>query len=261
MKTERIAFGFVLVASTVSTPLMPTGFHWAFVILTTSGGGGVPGVTVTLAVWPNHVPVIVTGVAAATREVAMLNVQLDRFWGTVISDGTDATAGLLLLRKTTAPSTAPVNVAVPVLFAVPTIVVGEAVTLFSVGPAGGAGLTSMFAVRGTLSTAAMIWTGVNGAAALLVIVNVASWVNGGMTMFAGTWAAFGSLEKSRTVVGLGSANASVTSPVALAPLFTMLGVIVRPPRGLAEAAAGKASTSRTTSAPTKCRTRRIWGPP
>src|SRR4051794_29636978 len=181
MKTERIAFGFVLVASTVSTPLMPTCFHWAFVILTTSGAGGVPGVTVTvtLAVLPNHVPVIVTGVAVATREVAMLNVQLERFWGTVISDGTDATAGLLLLRKTTAPSTAPVNVAVPVLFAVPTIVVGEAVTLFSVGPAGGAGLTSMFAVRGAVSAAALIWAGGDGGAGVLVVGDVAPLGDGG----------------------------------------------------------------------------------
>src|ERR1700750_672495 len=50
MKTERMAFGFVLVASMVSTPLIPTCFHCAFVILTTSGAGGVPGVTVTVNV-------------------------------------------------------------------------------------------------------------------------------------------------------------------------------------------------------------------
>src|SRR3954454_10212978 len=81
MKTERIAFGFVLVAWTVSWPLMPTCFHCAFVIRTTSGGGGVPGVTVTVtvAVLPNHVAVILTGVAAVTREVAMLNVLVERF--------------------------------------------------------------------------------------------------------------------------------------------------------------------------------------
>src|SRR4029079_7488878 len=192
------------------------------------GGGGVPGVTVTvtLAVLPNHVPVIVNGVAVVTREVAMLNVQFERLFGTVISDGTDATAGLLLVRLTTAPSTAPVNVTVPVLFAVPTIVVGEAVTLFSVGPGGAAGLTDMFAVRGTLWAEAMIWTGVNGAAALLVIVKKTSVTFGGTTMLAGTWAAFGSLEKRRTVVGFGSGNAIWRSPVALAPLLTMLGEIV-----------------------------------
>src|SRR4051794_34567008 len=98
MNTERIAFGFVLVAWTVSWPLMPTGFHCAFVIRTVSGGGGVPGVTVTvtLAVLPNQVAVILTAVGAVTRDVAMLNVQLERFWGTTISDGTLATAGLLL---------------------------------------------------------------------------------------------------------------------------------------------------------------------
>jgi hypothetical protein len=57
---------------------------------------------------------------------------------------------LLLLRLTTAPSfIAPVNVTLPVLFAVPTMVAGVAETAFSVGPAGAAGLTDMFAVRGS----------------------------------------------------------------------------------------------------------------
>src|SRR5690349_18848244 len=260
MKTERIAFGFVLVAWIVSCPLMPTGFHCAFVILTTSGGGGVPGVTVTVtvAVLPNQVAVIRTGVAAVTREVAMLNVLVERFWETTVSDGTEATAGLLLERFTTAPWViTPVNATVPVLFAVPMIVVGTADTDFSVGPGGGAGLTSMFAVRGTLSTAAVIWTGVKGAAALLVIVKNASVVNGGTTMLLGTWAAFGSLEKSRTVVGLGSANARVTSPVALAPLLTMLGATVRPLMLLAEASPVQETASRTASATTGGRTRRM----
>jgi hypothetical protein len=54
-----------------------------------------PGVTVTftVAVLPNQVAVIVTGVAAVTRDVAMLNVEFERPCETVVSDGTVATAG------------------------------------------------------------------------------------------------------------------------------------------------------------------------
>ena len=50
----------------------------------------------------------------------------------------------------------------------------------------------------------------------------------------------GALENSSTVVGFGSANAICRSPVALCPLFTTPGVMVRPFSALAEAAVGMA---------------------
>ena len=51
-KTDRIAFGFVLVASIVSRPASSV----AFLIATRSAGAGAPGVTVTVVVrvMPNH---------------------------------------------------------------------------------------------------------------------------------------------------------------------------------------------------------------
>ena len=66
-KTDRIAFGFVLVASIVRSPRL----HVAFLIATRSAAAGAPGITVTVVVrvTPNHDAVIVTVVLAVTGEV------------------------------------------------------------------------------------------------------------------------------------------------------------------------------------------------
>src|SRR6476659_6441291 len=100
-KTLRIAFGLVLVASIVSRPR----FQLAFVILTTSAAGGLPGVMVTVAVrvTSNQRAVIVTGVDELTGDVARLNVLVDVLALTTVSCGTRAIAGLLLESCTTAP--------------------------------------------------------------------------------------------------------------------------------------------------------------
>ena len=74
----------------------------------------------------------------------------------------------------------------------------------------------------------------------MVIVKNTSVTSGGTTMLAGTCAADGSLENNSTVVGFGSANAIVRSPVALCPLLTTPGVMVRLFSALAEAAEGMA---------------------
>src|SRR4051794_5646395 len=105
--TLRIAFGFVLVASIVSSP----DFHVALVMRTVSGAGGAPGVTVIVAVrlTSNQVAVIVTVVGADTDDVARLKVLVDALALTTVSCGTRATVGWLLASRTTAPwVTAPV---------------------------------------------------------------------------------------------------------------------------------------------------------
>ena len=93
-KTDRIAFGFVLVASMVSSPF----FQDAFLIATRSAAAGAPGVTVTVVVrvMPNHRAVIVTGVVALTAEVLIANAPLDARPLTIALAGTCRTAGLLL---------------------------------------------------------------------------------------------------------------------------------------------------------------------
>src|SRR5215211_2889228 len=100
--TDRIALGFVLVASIVSRPA----FQVAVRIATRSGGAGAPGVTVIVVVrvTPNQVAVIVTVVLAPTDEVVTGKAPLDWPPLTTVSDGTCTTAGLLLLSWTTRPS-------------------------------------------------------------------------------------------------------------------------------------------------------------
>ena len=80
---------------------------------------------------------------------------------------------MLLASLTIAPSVGPVNVTVPVAALPPVSVEGIADTEVSEGPAGVAALTERFAVRGTFCTAAVIWTMVGGAAALVAIGKLA----------------------------------------------------------------------------------------
>src|SRR4051794_20911513 len=226
---------------------------------TLSAAGAAPGLTVSTVdlTMPIHVAVIVADVCVVTVVVDTLNVALDRFALTTVSAGTVATAGLLLLRLTTAPSGIDcVKLTVPVELEPPVTLVGLSETALRLPPAGGAGLTLMFAVRGTLSTEAVICTGVNGADAVDVMVKVTSCTNAGTTMLAGTWAADGALENSSTVVGAGSGKAICRKPVVDAPLLTMLGWMVRPFRALADATPG---TARTTSSAARDERRRMVG--
>src|SRR6478672_3459674 len=84
--TDRIAFGFVLVASIVSRPA----FQVAFVIRTVSAAGGAPGVRVIVVVRviANHDAVIVTVVVAVTGDVLTANAPVDWPPLTTVSAGT-----------------------------------------------------------------------------------------------------------------------------------------------------------------------------
>jgi hypothetical protein len=219
-KTDRIAVGFVLVASIVSRPA----FHLAFVILTRSAGAGAPWVSVSVAVrvTPNQVAVMVAVVVVVTAEVVTANAPLAVPPLTTAFAGTCTRAGLLLESSTIDPSVAPVKATVPVAELPPVSVDGRTDTVDSVGPGGGAALTDRFAVRGTFWIAAVIWTMLGAAAALVEIVKVtASWP-GAATTEAGTVATDGSLLNNSTVVALES-GISVTVPCEDAPPRTESG--------------------------------------
>ena len=190
-KTLRIAFGLVLVASIVSSPL----FQVAFVILHDVGGRWGPGVTVMVVVLvtPNQLAVIVTLVAVVTVEVARLKVLVAVLALTTVSCGTRAMAGWLLDSCTTAPWViGAVNRTVPVAFWPPTIDVGTKDTDDSEGPAGVAALTDRMWVREMLSgVAPMICTISRRAAAFEVIVKVPVVCPAGMVIDTGTWATDG----------------------------------------------------------------------
>ena len=128
-----MAFGFVLVASIFRVPFGPgPGRHSAFLMVTLSAAGGVPGATVTVvvAVLPNHVAVIV---AVVVRGGHARGGDLEGVarppWLTTICWGTCTTAGLLLASVTTAPSfIGPVKLTVPVALLPPMIRAGVADT-------------------------------------------------------------------------------------------------------------------------------------
>src|SRR3954454_9576269 len=222
MKTDRIAFGFVLVALIVSRPF----FHVAVWIATRSGAAGGPGVSVIVVVrvMSNHFAVIVTVVLALTGLVVTGNALLALPLLMTRSAGTWTSAGLLVESCTFAPSgVAAVNVIVPVAGLPPVSVFATTETAVSDGPAGRAALTERFVERGVLPTHAVIWTIVSGAAAFVLIGNVAVSTCGGTTTCDGTLATLGSELNSRTVVLSASENARVTVPVAVAPSRTMDG--------------------------------------
>src|SRR4051794_7689948 len=221
MKTLRIAVGFVLVASMVSS----RAFQRAFVIVTRSAAGGVPGVPVMVVVrvTPNHAAVMVIVRFEVTDFVLTEKAALAAPPLTTRSAGTCTTAGSLVDSRTSAPSVAPLKVTVPVAAPPPTTLFGATDTDVSEGPAGVAWFTTSVAVRGTLPIAAVMETNVSGAAALVVMVNVAVVDPVGTTTVAGTAATVGSELKSSTVVGTTSAKAVVTVPCDEAPSRTWSG--------------------------------------
>src|SRR5262249_27578888 len=116
------------------------------------GGGGGGGLTGSTAVReaPPKGPAIVTGVAAVTAVGGSEKFALSAPAATVTLAGTPATVVLLLDSVTIAPpvGAAVVNVAVPVLPAPPTTLVGLTVTEDRLGGAG-TGLTVRMAERVT----------------------------------------------------------------------------------------------------------------
>src|SRR4051794_28265944 len=201
-------------------------FQRAFVIVTRSAAGGVPGVTVIVVVrvTPTHAALMVTVVFDVTGVVLTGKAAVAAPPFTTVSLGTCTTAGLLVDSRTFAPFVTPVKVTVPVAAPPPTTVVGVTDTDVSEGPAGVAWFTTRVAVRGTFAIAAVMVTKVSGAAALVVIVNVAELDPAGTTTVAGTAATEGAPLNSSTVVGTTSAKPVVTVPVELAPSRTWSGL-------------------------------------
>src|SRR3954470_23012222 len=224
-------------------------FQRAFVIVTRSAAGGVPGVTVIVVVrvTPTHAALMVTVVLDVTGFVLTGKAALAAPPLTTVSLGTCTTAGLLEDSKTFAPFVTPVKVTVPVAAPPPTTLVGATDTAVSDGPAGVAWLTTSVAVRGTLAIAAVMVTNVSGAAALVVIVNVADDEPAGTTTVAGTAATFGALLNSSTVVGTVSAKSVVTVPCELAPSRTWSGFTDNDEMKLARAVPGRPNTAAATT--------------
>src|SRR4051794_3895032 len=219
--TLRIAFGFVLVALMVSSPLLQVAVWMA----TLSGAAGGPGVSVIVVVRvrSNHFAVIVTVVVALTADVVIGNALVDLPRLTSLSAGTWTSAGWLLDRWRLAPSVGGVRGMVPVAGRARVSVFGTTDTADSDGPAGRAGFTDRLAERGVLPTHAAIWTIVGGAAAFVEIGNAADCDPAGTITEDGTVAIDVSPLKSSTFVASGSGNASVTVPVAVAPSRTCDG--------------------------------------
>src|SRR5262249_14434802 len=138
--------------------------------------GGGAGFTDSVAVReaPPKLPVTVTDVVAVTAVVVRPKVALVAPAGTGTLGGTVATAVLLLDSVPTAPpvGAAALNVAVPVLEAPPTTLVGLTVTAERVGAAG-VGLTVNEAARETAPRVPVIVTPVEAVTALVAIVKVA----------------------------------------------------------------------------------------
>src|SRR5262245_58244451 len=139
--TERIAFGFELVASILTNRLLLT----ALVIRTTSAGAGAPGVMVTVVVrmMPNQLAVMVAVLVAVTGLVVTANAPRERPPGTSAVSGTCSTDGSLLDSCTTAPSGVPLNCTVPVAGLPPVMTAGVTEIDDNEAPAGGAELTEM----------------------------------------------------------------------------------------------------------------------
>src|SRR3954453_14427282 len=234
-------------------------FQRAFVIVTRSAAGGVPGVTVMVVVrvTPTHAALMVTLVLDVTGFVLTGKAALAAPPLTTVSLGTCTTAGLLEDSKTFAPFVTPVKVTVPVAAPPPTTLVGATDTAVSDGPAGVAWLTTSVAVRGTLAIAAVMVTNVSGAAALVVIVNVAELEPAGTTTLAGTAATDGAPLNSSTVVGTTSAKSVVTVPVELAPSRTLSGLTDSDEMKLARAVPGRPTIVAEMSSAVRTRARRM----
>jgi len=167
--------------------------------------------------------VIVTVVATVTGDVVTGNAPLEAPPLTTVSAGTLETAVLLENSCTTAPSVTPVNCNVPVAGLPPVRLLGVTETADKDGPAGVAAFTDRFAVRGTLPIAAVSTTIVAGAAAFVLIGNVADKAPAGTMTDDGTEATDASLLNSSAVVGAGSGKARATVPTDAAPFLTVSG--------------------------------------
>ena len=190
--------------------------------------GGGAGLTVSTAVReaPPKVPEIVTGVAAVTAVVVIEKFALSAPAATVTLAGTLATVVLLLDSVTIAPpvGAAVVNVAVPVLPAPPTTLVGLTVTDDRVGAAG-TGLTVSTAERETPANVPEIDNAVEAVTGVVVMVKVALVAPAATVTLAGTVAtAVLALLRPTRAPPVGAADVRVTVPCDELPPTTDVGV-------------------------------------
>ena len=179
-----------------------------------AGGGG--GLTVSTAVReaPPKVPEIVTGVATVTAVVVMEKFALSAPAATVTLAGTLATVVVLLDSVTIAPpvGAAEVNVAVPVLAAPPTTLVGLTVTEDKLA-GGGGGLTVSTAERETALKVPVIDSAVEAVTDVVVTVKVALVAPAATVTLAGTVAAAVlALLRPTTAPPAGAPAVNVTVP-------------------------------------------------
>jgi hypothetical protein len=207
-----------------------------------AGGGG--GLTVSTAVReaPPKVPEIVTGVAAVTAVVVIEKLALSAPAATVTLAGTPATVVLLLDSVTIAPpvGAAVVNVAVPVLPAPPTTLVGLTVTDDRLGGAG-TGLTVRMAERVTPPKVPEIDNAVEAVTDVVVMVKVALVAPAATVTLAGTVAtAVLALLRPTRAPPVGAAAVSVTLPCDELPPTTEVGETLTVDRLAAGGGAGAA---------------------
>ena len=171
-----------------------------------------------------------TAVWAATGTVVIVNVALVLPDATVTLGGTDATAGLALVRATVMPpmGALPVSVTVPVELDPPVTVVGLRVRVESAG-----GFTVRVAVLLIPPAEAVITTGVWAATGVVRMVNVAVLLPDATVTLAGTVAMAGfALERVTKTPPAGAAAVSVTVPVEVLPPIREVGLNARVERAV-----------------------------
>jgi hypothetical protein len=199
-------------------------------------------VSVAVLVAPPKAPPIVTGVAAVTAVVVMEKFALSAPAATVTLAGTLATVAFVLDKVTTAPpvGAAAVSVAVPVLVAPPTTLVGLTVSEDRLGGAG-TGLTVNTAVRVTPAKVPEIDSTVEAVTDVVVIVKVALVAPAATVTLAGTAAtAELALLRPTRAPPVGAAAASVAVPCDELPPTTEVGVTLTVDRLAAGGGAGAA---------------------
>src|SRR5439155_8193979 len=220
--TVRIAVVLVLVARTDSVPPRPPGTNPALSMCTTSGGGGAAVVTVIVPTPepspPQHATAFtLTGVLAATRLVVTGKSTRVVLAETTTCAGTCTTAGLALVRFTSAPCVAgPLSVTLPVAGPVPPRLAGKNTTETMDGPVG-AGSVVMLVAQDVPPAAAEISAKLTVVVGDVVMGNVALATPAGTMTVAGTAATAAFVAVSVTGVSGPIAEASVTVPWAGRP--------------------------------------------
>ena len=188
-------------------------------------GGPVAGETASVPVTtlPKAIAVTVTVVVAVTDVVVTGNAPLDAPPFTTVSAGTATTPGLLLARKTTAPSVTVLNVTVPVAGLPPATLVGLKVTAERVGPVAAPEFNVKVALRVVPPYIAEIVAVVVVVTARVATVKLALVAPAVTVTLAGeTIAAAVLLASVTSAPPVGAAPVKVTVPLELPPQHTLV---------------------------------------